>query len=128
NVSEVITNNDNPTGLWIQLSELDVIDYADPITPTVRDPVNIPGTLQGISNEGELLYTSGLHWGTNQVFDWTQWLEASAYDGVEAHLVASMPLSDSWPNTLLVVDTNIFIGRSGYSSANTNITSPSLEA
>ena len=128
NVSEVITNNDNPTGLWIQLSELDVIDYADPITPTVRDPVNIPGTLQGISNEGELLYTSGLHWDTNQVFDWTQWLEASAYDGVEAHLVTSMPLSDSWPNSLLVVHTNIFIGRSGYSSATTNITPPSLEA
>jgi len=128
NESEVVTNTDNPNGLWIQRSQLDVIDYADPISPTVRNPVNIPGTLQGISDEGELLYTVGLHWGTNQVYDWTQWLDASAYDGVAAHLVASMALPDSWPHPLVLVDTNVFIGRPGYSSTTTNVTAPSLEA
>src|SRR4029077_5879645 len=92
NESEIVTNKDYPTGLWFQRSQLDVIDYADPISPTIRDAVNIPGTLQGISDEGELLYTLGLHWGTNYVYDWTQWFEASAYDGVAAHLVASMAL------------------------------------
>lgn len=128
NESEVVTNKDNPTGLWVQHSELDVIDYADPKSPSIRNPVNIPGTLQSISDEGELLFTVGRHWGTNQVFDWTQWLEASAYDGVSAHLVASMALPDSWPQALLVVDTNAFIGRPGYSSSTTNVSAPSLEA
>ena len=128
NESEIVTNKDYPTGLWFQRSQLDVIDYADPISPTIRDPVNIPGTLQGISDEGELLYTLGLHWGTNYVYDWTQWFEASAYDGVAAHLVASMALPGAWPHPLVIVDTNIFIGRPGYSSTTTNVTAPSLEA
>jgi hypothetical protein len=128
NESEVLTNSDNPNGFWFQRSQLDVIDYADSVSPTIRNPVNIPGTLQGISDEGELLYTVGLHWGTNQVYDWTQWLEASAYDGVGAHLVASMSLPDSWPHPLIVVDTNVFFGRPGYASSTTNVTAPSLEA
>jgi hypothetical protein len=125
--SEIQTNSDNPNGLWVQLYELDVIDYADPTAPTLRKPVNIPGTLQGISNEGELLYTVGLHWGTNQNMNWTQWLDASAYDGVVAHPVTSLALPDSWPHPVLVLDTNIFIGRPGYSTSTTNITTPRLE-
>jgi hypothetical protein len=127
NESEVLTNADNPNGLWLELSELDVIDYADPISPTVRKPVNIPGTLQGLAGEGELLYTVGVHWDTNQVTDWTQWLDASAYDGVAAHLVASLALPDSWPHPVLVLDTNVFLGQPGYSSTTTNVTAPRLE-
>src|SRR5262249_17443247 len=57
--SMVQTNSDNPNGIWIQLYNLDVVDYADPISPTIRQPVNIPGSLQGLSHEGELLYTTG---------------------------------------------------------------------
>jgi hypothetical protein len=125
--SLVETNSANPDGIWIQLNKLDVVDYADSSFPTVRQPVDIPGTLQGMSHEGELLYTMGLHWGTNQVPDWTQWLDASAYDGVAAHLVASLALPDSWPHPLLLLDTNIFIGRPGYSSTTTNVTAPHLE-
>jgi len=127
NQSEVWTNTDYPDGLWIQRSLLDVVDYADPKSPTVRAPVNIAGTLQGIASKGELLYTLGLHWGTNQVFDWTQWLDASAYDGVSAHLVASLRLSDSWPHPVLVLDTNLFIGNPGYSAVTTNLYPPQLE-
>jgi hypothetical protein len=125
--SFVETNSANPYGLWIQLNKLDVVDYADPLFPAVRQPVDIPGTLQGLTHQGELLYTTGLHWGTNQVTDWTQWLDASAYDGVSAHMVASLALPDSWPHPLLFVDTNIFLGRPGYSSTTTNITAPVLE-
>jgi hypothetical protein len=69
----------------------------------------------------------GLHWGANQTTDWTQWLDASAYDGVAAHLVASLALPDPWPHPVLTLDTNIFIGRSGYSSTSTNVTAPTLE-
>jgi hypothetical protein len=125
--SFVETNSNNPNGIWVELYKLDVVDYADPLSPTLRQPVSIPGTLQGISHEGELLYTVGLHWGTNQVPDWTQWLDASAYDGVASHLVTSLALPDSWPHPLLIVDTNIFIGRPGYSITTTNVTAPRLE-
>lgn len=127
NRSEVVTNTDNPNGVWMQRPELDVIDYADPDSPTVRKPVSIPGTLQGMSHQGELLYTVGTHWTTNQALFWTQWLDASAYDGVAAHLVDSLPLPDYWLHPVLVADTNLFLGRSSYSSYPTNVIAPTLE-
>ena len=110
--SELVPTLTDPQGLWVQRSYLDVIDYADPLSPTVRDPVNIPGTLHGLSHGGDLLYTVGIHW-TNQLSDWTEWLDASAYDGVAAHQVASLGLPDAWPHPLLVVNTNVYIGRPG---------------
>ncbi len=117
----------NWAGDWVQRSYLDVIDYADPLSPTIRPPVNIPGTLQGLSNAGELLYTVGFHFTTNQVFDWTEWLDASAYDGVAAHFVASLALPDVWPHPVLAVGTNVFIGRPGYNNTNANIVAHQLE-
>lgn len=127
NESEVVTNADNPNGLWMQKSLLNVIDYTDPTSPTLRQPASIPGTLQGISNQGELLYTVGWHWSTNQTTDWTQWLDASAYDGLSAHLVDSLALPDSWPHPLLLADTNVFIGRPGVSNTGTNVSASQLE-
>jgi len=117
----------SPAGDWVQRSYLDVIDYADPVSPTVRPSVNIPGTLQGLSNAGELLYTVGFHYSTNQGFDWTEWLDASAYDGVEAHLVASLALPNVWPHPILAAGTNVFVGRPGYNYTNTNIVDHQLE-
>jgi len=125
--SEFLPTPPDSTGIWVERSYLDVIDYADPLSPTVRPPVNIPGTLQGISRAGELLYTVGIHSSTNQVFDWTEWLDASAYDGVAAHLVASLALPNAWPHPLVIADTNLFIGRPGYNSTDTNIVSHRLE-
>jgi hypothetical protein len=114
------------SGYWVQRSLLDVIDYADPVSPTIRKPVKIPGTLQGISHSGELLYTVGIHWTTNQ-YDYTEWLDASAYDGVEAHLVASLPLPDAWPHPVLVKDARILIGKPGYNYTNSTLTEHKLE-
>jgi hypothetical protein len=125
---EVETNSTNPNGIWSQKYALDVIDYADVQNPTVRAPVNIPGDLQGISHGGELLYTLGMHWATATYPDWTQWLEASAYDGVSAHLVASLALPGAWRNTMLVADTNIFLANPGLSNSGTNTTPPTLQA
>jgi hypothetical protein len=125
--SEVITNSSNTNGIWIQNYFLDVIDYADPLAPTLRKPVSIPGTLQGLSHEGELLYTTGTHWDPSTGTDWTQWLDASAYDGVAAHLVGSQALPESWPHPVIVSGTNIFIGRPGYSYTTTNLTAHRLE-
>jgi hypothetical protein len=111
----------------LQSSYLDVIDYADPVSPTLRAPVNIPGTLHGISHAGELLYTVGIHWTTNQVTDWTEWLDASAYDGVAAHLIDSLALPDAWPHPVLVVNTNVLIGHPGYNYVTTNVVEHRLE-
>jgi hypothetical protein len=88
--------------------------------------VNIPGTLQGVSSAGELLYTIGYHWSADEAYGWQPWLDASAYDGVAAHLVASLALTNSWPHPVLVVDTNLFIGRPGYGST-TNVLADALD-
>ncbi len=106
--------NQPPPGTWIQRWYLDVVDYADPVNPTVRPPVNIPGTLNGVSQGGALLYTVGNHYDpTTWTTDWTDWLDASAYDGVAAHLVDSLHLSADWPHPVLVQGENLFIGSPG---------------
>ena len=87
-----------------------MIDYSDSANPTLRKPVNIPGRLQGISHDGEVLYTTGTRWTTNQS-DWNEHLDASAYDGVSAHLIDSLVLPNTWPRPLLVSAGNIFLGR-----------------
>jgi hypothetical protein len=106
---EPVTNTP-PVGIWVERYYLDVVDYADPKSPTVRTPVNIPGQLSAIGRAGALLYTQGPHW-TNWVTDWSQWLDVSAYDGVSASLVASMALPTDWPHPLLINDPSIYIGR-----------------
>jgi hypothetical protein len=105
--------NPPPDWVWLQRWYLDVVDYADAKDPTVRKPVNIPGTLRGISHNGSILYTVGPHWktDTNWWYDGPQYLDASAYDGVEAHLIDSVALSQYWSNPTLVKDANIFVGR-----------------
>ncbi|MHB8519544.1 MAG: RCC1 domain-containing protein [Limisphaerales bacterium] len=116
-VSKVVTTttyititNSSPIVNYITRSYLDVVDYSDAANPTARDAVNIPGPLQGLGYGGALLYTVGQHWTTNGVTDGSDWLEASAYDGVSAHLVDSLMLSTNWPHPVLVQGTNLFIG------------------
>ncbi|HXT39578.1 MAG TPA: beta-propeller domain-containing protein [Candidatus Angelobacter sp.] len=112
----VVTNdkdtNSAPVYYWVQRWYLDVVDYADATNPTIRKPVNIPGSLNGVARAGELLYTVGQHWTdpTNWFGDGREYLDASAYDGVEAHLVDSLPLSSFWPHPVLVKDDNVFLG------------------
>jgi hypothetical protein len=105
-----LVTNTAPTGVWITKYYLDVIDYADPTTPTVRRPVNIPGALQGISHHGALLYTSGPHWDATGNTDWMDYLDVSAYDGVSAALVTSLKLPGTWPRPLLVQDGTVWLG------------------
>jgi hypothetical protein len=118
----------DPSATWVQRSYLDVIDYADPLSPTLRKPVNIPGTLEGLSHAGELLYTVGYHWTSKQYGDWQEWLDASAYNGAEVHLVDSLALPQAWPHPVQVVETNIFIGCPGYNYTDTNVVAHVLEA
>jgi hypothetical protein len=117
-------NPDDQKSEWVQRSYLDVVDYTDPSTPTMRKPVNIPGKLQGISHEGEILYTVGAHWVTNST-DWKDWLDISAYDGVAAHLVSSLALPELWPHPVFITGTDVYVGRPGYTTS-TNETLPSF--
>ena len=112
--------NEPPVGIWVQRYYLDVVDYSDPLNPTIRKPVNIPGLLKGIAYGGALLYTSGVHYDpVKSTTDWTEWLDASAYDGVAAHLVDSLALSKNWPHPVLVFGSSLFIGAPA-ESTNTN--------
>jgi hypothetical protein len=106
----VTITNVVPVGVWVQRYYLDVVDYADPKLPTMRTPVNIPGQLNGLSHDGALIYTVGAHW-KDWNTDWAEWLDASAYDGVAASLVDSLPLPNDWPHPLLVSEATIYLGR-----------------
>jgi hypothetical protein len=106
---------------------LNVIDYIDSTEPTERKPVNIPGRVTGLSHNGAVIHTVGQHWTTNWYSDGTEWLDASAYDGVEVHLVDSLSLSNAWPHPVLVDAPSVFVGRSGYLSGSTNVNPHLLE-
>lgn len=92
--------------IWMDQYYLDVIDYSDAAHPTQRDPVNISGSLAGLSHDGAVLYTVSPHDGLSD----HQWLDALAYDGISASLIDSLPLAVDWPSPVLVGGTNIFLG------------------
>jgi hypothetical protein len=106
---------------------LDVVDYADPRHPSVRPPVNIPGTLQGTSHNGSLLYTVGFHVTSTNSYSGFDALDASAYDGVAAYLVDSISLSNTWQHPVLLSGSNVFLGRDQYYQSSTNIVPARLE-
>ena len=112
-----------PSGTWVSQTFLNVIDYGDAHQPLVRKPVNIPGQLQGLSHGGAVIYTVGTRWTTNQM-DWTEYLEAGAYDGVSVHLIDALALSDSWPRTVLISDGNIYLGRVPATAGNAAVIGP----
>jgi len=106
---------------------LDVVDYADARHPAVRPPVNIPGTLEGLSHSGALLYTVGFHRTSTNWYEGENALDASAYDGVSAYLVDSLSLSNIAPHPVLVSGTTVFLGRAQSFSGRTNLVPPTLE-
>lgn len=127
------TVTDDPDGIVVdwptayQRSFLDVVDYADPSRPTVRKPVSLPGTLQGISYQGALLYTLGFDRTSSDYYSGHEALAASAYDGVAAHLVDSLSLSNVYPHPVQVSGTNVFLGRAQGYYATTDPPPPTLE-
>jgi hypothetical protein len=102
-----------PVGIWVTKYYLDVVDFADPTAPAVRKPVNIPGQLIGLSHGGALLYTIGSHWDANGTTDGRQYLDASAYDGLQAALVDSLKLTNSWPQPLIGPNGLILLTQNG---------------
>lgn len=96
-------------GAWEQQYFLDVLDFTDATNPVVRAPVAFPGTLQGISHNGQLVYAAGQN--VTNAEDSTPYLHALAYDGLQASLVASLRRSNTWPQPLLVrADGGVLLG------------------
>lgn len=86
-----------PVGIYVTRYYLDVVDYADAINPTPRKPVNLPAQLVGLSRQGALLYTKGPRWDDKWQTDWTDYLAASAYDGVQVSLVDTVRMpTNAW--------------------------------
>lgn len=102
-----------PDGFRVIRYALDVIDYAYPARPDVRDPVPLPGRLEAIGRNGHLLYTRGQHWEPNP--DWSydsqEWIDALAYDGVKVYRVASLPIPLAWPQPVLIQTDQVYLGR-----------------
>lgn len=114
------------TGRWVYRSFLDVVDFADAGEPLVREPVNIPNPLAGVADSGALLFSVGSHWSEDPNAYWLEYLDASAYDGVGAHLVDSLPLPAAWPHPVLVMNTEVLLANPGNNDpANTVV--PTLE-
>ena len=101
--------NDPPPGTWVTRYYLDVIDYSDPREPLVRKPVNIPGSLIGLHRNGEVLYTQGADF-RNYWYSNDETIAASSYDGVNAHLIATLVLNQSWPRPVLSDSGYVYIG------------------
>jgi hypothetical protein len=101
----VRVTNAVPILQWRTRHELDVVDFTqDPADPVRRDPIPIPGALQGVSHGGSLLYTTA-HRPDEADPETAQdaWLDASAYDGVQAHLVDSVQLADGAKNETFAI-------------------------
>lgn len=116
NADGIKETNQPPFGVWMQRYFLDVVDFADAANPTIRPPANIPGSLKGIARNGALIYTQGSHWNDRGETDGSEWIDASAYDGVQASLIRSLALPKEWPHPVAIRDDILFIGRP---SANT---------
>jgi hypothetical protein len=82
-------------------NDLDVVDFTVPSAPIVRNPVNVPGALAGISRAGNVVYTA----------DFEGTLAALAYDGVSAYLVAELPAPTNSFQEILVEGETVFVAQ-----------------
>lgn len=94
---------------FITRTFLDVVDYTDAANPVIRKPVNIPGSLEGASHQGGVIYTTGPHFDADGNSNGNEFFDASAYDGVAAFLIDSLALTN-WPHPIVVQSPDIFIG------------------
>lgn len=122
---EVVTNivDGQPSERWMARQWLDVVDYADPSTPTLRPTIPFPGRLVGLGYGGEVLYAESQRTWDPEPGVEGDWLAAVSYDGVEAHVADATPLPWTWPRPLLTLDGVVYLVRVG-----TNYVSADLES
>jgi hypothetical protein len=106
---EKVTNTP-PVGIWVSKYYLDVVDFTDAENPVIRAPVNIPGQLAGVSDAGAMLYCQSFHYNKDYTTDYTDWIDAAAYDGVSAFLVDSLHLPAVWPHPYAIAGRKVYLG------------------
>ena len=112
---------------WRQGWFLDVIDFTNPSTPVVRDPISLPSQLIGValaSPQGAILYSTGAHADSR---DPARYLDAAAYDGISAALLGSVWLGSS-TTPALVDGSSVFVGRTALSGSGGEIATFTLAA
>ncbi|HEV8541695.1 MAG TPA: beta-propeller domain-containing protein [Verrucomicrobiae bacterium] len=114
----VTCTNDPPPGVWVQRYYLDVVDFNDPTDPLVRQPVNVPGSLIGIDHGGEVLFTRGYDVAPDLVYTGNESVASLSYDGVEAHFVSTLPITNNWPRPTIVNNGYVYFGNSGPNGTN----------
>ncbi|MGE3312426.1 MAG: beta-propeller domain-containing protein [Limisphaerales bacterium] len=89
---ETTVTNEYPVYEYLTHHHLNVVDYnADATRPVVRPPVAIPGSFQGLSHQGALVYTVATR---TEAEVSRSILEASAYDGTAVHLVTGLEIAN----------------------------------
>lgn len=89
-------------GSWVTDHTLRVLDVDDPSEPVLRDPVALPGQLQGVSHGGAVLHCrveSSDSKGVTAVS-----LQALGYDGVKARRITERELPDLGAYPVAVLD------------------------
>ncbi len=114
------------TGTWIYRSFLNVVDFTEPADPLVRKPVNIPNPLAGVAESAALVFSLGSHWPDDPTVGWREFLDASAYDGISAYLVDSLPLPAAWPHPAVVLGASVVVANPGDNST-TNVVPATVE-
>jgi hypothetical protein len=97
-VDSTVTNT-YPVHEYFTHHHLAVFDFSsNPAKPVSRPPVPIPGRFEGQSHAGALIFTTATRSDpanpANTPTPTRQILEASAYDGVDAHLVAGLEIAN----------------------------------
>jgi len=101
---------DNAGEYFSERNDLDVVDFTVPSSPVVRDPIDIPGALTGISRDGNVIYTVN--------FDGA--LAALAYDGVSTYLIDTLPASTNSFQESLIVGETVFTAQAASSDDTTS--------
>jgi len=105
-VERMVTNS-YPVYEYTTHHHLNVLDYSiDASKPVVRPPVSLPGSLEGLSHQGALIYTVSTRPDADPNNPTRTWLQASAYDGTAAHLVASLEIANVSKNQTAWVETD----------------------
>jgi len=107
---------------WRVSECLDVVDYSDPTTPTLRPAVSVPGQLTGLASDGAMLYLLGTAVSASGAYspNDNEGLNACAYDGVAAYLVTSLSLPQTWPRPVLVSSGAVYLGRAAAAGKTNN--------
>lgn len=96
---------------WVSCHYLQTIDFSNPAAPVLGEPVNVPGKLVGLNEDGTQLFTAGTNPISSSAGAGKFGIQASSFDGSTAHLISALPLGDVTWDSLLVRNQQIIAGQ-----------------